>query len=357
MATEILYAGLGLLAGVAVFWLWQRRAHSGEDPGAVVATLQREISNRLDRVTQQIDQRLRDNVHAMNESKSFLAARVSSTEKTVREVSSGLGRLEQATAALQRTNEEITSFQKLLKAPKIRGSFGEVMLTNLLADVLPHDRYETQFTMQSGDIADAIIRLQDGYIVAVDAKFPLANYELHMREGEGAAKETARKQSMRDFKKHITDISRKYIVPREKTLDYAFMYIPVEGVYYETMVHDPGGETLWEFCLSNRVIPVSPNSFLAYLQTVLVGLRGMKIQQQAQEILQTLGQVRRDFKVFSEDFVMVGKHLSNAKNRFDDSSRRLDKFSNRLDQIEISSEPSIPADTEITKEELQIPQP
>ncbi len=353
MTTELLFAVLGALAGAAVLWVLTKRTKStGADPSALIAQLQREIASRLDQSTRQIDQRLRENVSAMNESKSFLANRVSSTERTVREVSSSLGKLEQATAALQRTNEEIASFQKLLSAPKVRGSFGEVMLTNLLADVLPADRYDTQFTLQSGDIADAIIRLQDGYIVAIDAKFPLANYELHMRESAGPAKEAARKQSIRDFKKHITDISRKYIVPREKTLDYAFMYIPVEGVYYETMVHDPGGETLWEFCLANRVIPVSPNSFLAYLQTVLVGLRGMKIQQQAQEILQTLGQVRRDFKVFAEDFSMVGKHLSNAKNRFDDSSRRLDKFSNRLDQIEVDSPAALEAEAVSPKVEV-----
>lgn len=115
----------------------------------------------------------------------------------------------------------------------------------------------------------------------------------------------------------------------------------MEGVYYETMVHSTEGDSLWEFCLTNKVIPVSPNSFLAYLQTVLVGLRGMKIEQQAKEILIHLSQLRTDFGKFSDDFNTVGTHLTNAKNRFDDSARRLDKFGSRLDQIETNSDQPI----------------
>ncbi len=104
------------------------------------------------------------------------------------------------------------------------------------------------------------------------------------------------------------------------------------------MVHDPEGETIGNFCLSHKVIPVSPNSFMAYLQTILIGLRGMKIQEQAKEIMTSLQQVRRDFTLFSKDYSMIGSHLTNAKNRYDDSARRLDKFTNRLDQIEIGVE-------------------
>jgi len=224
------------------------------------------------------------------------------------------------------------------------------MLTSLLADVLPHDRYATQHAFgSSNEIADAIIRLQDGYIVAIDAKFPLSNYETYAREEDREAKTRLRSGVVRDIKKHVADISRKYISPEEHTLDYAFMYIPVEGVYYETMVQPADGESLWDFCLAQHVVPVSPNSFLAYLQTILVGLRGMKIEQQAREILANVSQVQRDFRQFGEDFAMVGKHITNAKNRFDDSARRLDKFQNRLDQIEGTNE-ALPLPPAIEKE-------
>jgi DNA recombination protein RmuC len=231
----------------------------------------------------------------------------------------------------------------MLKHPKIRGGFGEALLANLLADVLPHDRYQVQYTFPgTGDIVDAVIMLQDGFKVSVDAKFPLANYQLMVLADDPVQKKAIRRLFFRDIKKHIQDISSKYIVPQAKTLDYAFMYIPVEAVYYETMIHEHAEETLWEFCLSHKVIPVSPNSLLAYLQTVLIGLRGMKVEQQAKEILEHLGQIRQDFSQFSKDFSMIGNHLNNAKNRYDDSARRLDKFSNRLEHIESVGDRPLP---------------
>ena len=307
--------------------------------------MNKRLMEQMDRMNQQIDRRLSENVRAMAES-----------EKSVRYVSQGLGKLEQATASLQQTGNEIVSFQHLLKAPKIRGSFGEVLLGNLLADVLPQDRYELQHTFSdSREIADAIIRLQDGYIVAIDAKFPFANYEAFMKEQNKEQRAALRKIFIRDVKKHVSDISQKYISSHEKTLDYAFMYIPIEGVYYETMVHSgtnlptrqagSDGLDLWEFCLQHKVVPVSPNSFLAYLQTVLVGLRGMKIEQKTREILSYIGTLRQDFGKFSDDFLTVGKHLSNAKTKYEDSNRRLDKLSNRFEQIEVGEDaPQLPSE-------------
>lgn len=321
--------------GAAIVWFMARR---GQKVGEGDASLRQHLQERFDHMSTHLDRRLQENVHAMNESKSFLAQRVSSAERTVREVSTTLNKLEHATTALKNSTDEISSFQNLLKSPKVRGSFGEVLLTNLLSDVLPHDRFATQYTFPAtNEIADAIIRLQDGYIVAIDAKFPLSNYETYARTDDREQKARLQAGVVKDIKKHVADIARKYIVPEAHTLDYAFMYIPVEGVYYETMVQPADGASLWDFCLQHHVVPVSPNSFLAYLQTILVGLRGMKIEQQAREILVNLSQVQRDFQQFNEDFSMVGKHLTNAKNRFDDSARRLDKFQNRLEHIEGTS--------------------
>lgn len=330
--------------GALLVWLALRRTttHASE-----AADLRQHLQERFDHISAHIDKRLQENIRAMNESKSFLADRVSSTERTVREVTTTLSKLEHATAALKNSTDEISNFQNLLKSPKVRGSFGEVLLNNLLADVLPADRYRTQYAFPStNEIVDAIIRLQDGYIVGIDAKFPLSNYEIYAREEDQERKTSLRSSVARDIKKHVADIARKYISPQEHTLDYAFMYIPVEGVYYETMVQPTAGESLWDFCLQHHVVPVSPNSFLAYLQTILVGLRGMKIEQQAREILTNLSQFHRDFQQFGEDFAMLGRHLTNAKNKFDSSTRRLDKFQNRLEQIEGSATPQLPTASE-----------
>jgi DNA recombination protein RmuC len=333
VAVELTLLGAGLAAGFFLAW-WVASSRRG----ASVA-----LDDRLTRVAEQLDRRLAENARAMNESKSFLADRVTSSERSVREVIAGLSKLAATTEALKSNTDEISSFQNLLKSPKVRGSFGEVLLQNLMADVLPHDRYETQYTLRgSGEVVDAIIKLQDSHIVAIDAKFPLANFELFAREQDPVKKRQAHAAMMRDIKKHITDISHKYIAPRDRTLDYAFMYIPVESIYYETIVRDEAGDDLWDFCLKQKVVPVSPNSFLAYLQTVLVGLRGMKIEQQAKEILEHLSQLRRDFKRFAEDYATVGTHLSNAQKKYDESGRRLGKFETHLETIEADQSKELP---------------
>lgn len=334
MTNEFLWIIGGLVVGALGAYIFLSRRQT-DDGGPMVNM----VNERLDRMLEHVDRRLQEHTHAVNESKSFIANRVSAVERQGAEVSAGLGKLEVATAALHKTNQEIASFQQMLKSPKVRGSFGEVLLGNLLADVLPADRYELQHTFPTtGETADAIIKLQDGYIVAIDAKFPLANYEAMSHTSDDGDRKMLRKQFIRDVKRHISDISKKYIMPQAKTMDFAFMYIPLDGVYAEASAD----ADLWNVCQRERVFPVSPNSFLTYLQTVMIGLRGMKIEQQAKEILATLAQVRKDFGSFSKDFVVVGSHLTNAKNKYEDSARRLDKFSSRLDQIETGQEAALP---------------
>lgn len=343
MFTEIILIGVGSLIGALVAISLMRKQKQASPIDHYFTELRQSLTQRIDNATRQMDERLRENVQAMNETKSFVTDRVSSSEhnvqRSMREVTNSLGKLDQATAAIHKTSAEIVSFQNMLKNPKVRGGFGEVLLANLMADILPHDRYGLQYKLAgTGEIADAVILLQDNYLVAIDAKFPLANFQIYSAEKNHDQKKALRKAFLRDVKRHIADISKKYISPEHNTLDYAFMYIPVEAIYYETMVHDATGGTLWDFSLQNKVVPVSPNSFLAYLQTVLIGLRGMKIEQQAKEILQALGQVRRDFSQFTQEYIVLGTHLTNAKNKYEETTRRLDKFTNRLDQIEINTD-------------------
>ncbi len=333
--TTVFIAILTLAAGAFAAWGILRGRQQGSGKEAEMALkMHEQMMAQIARMQDQMERRLLDH-----------ANQAAVTDRSVRSVTATLAKLEESTRALSAKSDEIVSFQNILKSPKVRGSFGEVLLGSLLADVLPQDRYELQYGFLGGrEIADAIIRLQDGYIVAVDAKFPFANYEAYMNERDTAMRASLRKAFVRDVKKHISAIAQKYISSEEKTLDYAFMYIPIEGVYYETMVHSEGGDDLWAFCLQHKVIPVSPNSFLAYLQTVLVGLRGMKIEQKTREILQYIGQLRQDFGKFAEDFSTVGRHLGNAKTKYDDSQRRLDRLGSRFDQIEIGTEGAPPLD-------------
>ncbi len=146
----------------------------------------------------------------------------------------------------------------------------------------------------------------------------------------------ARKKFVSDVKKHIDAIAGKYILPDEGTFDFALMYIPAENVYYELIIKDEAVDTekaLLSYAFAKRVIPVSPNSFYAYLQTILLGLKGLHIEEQAQEILKNIARLSGDFGKFQDEFELVGKHLTNTKARYDEADKRLQKFGDKLQTL------------------------
>jgi DNA recombination protein RmuC len=155
-----------------------------------------------------------------------------------------------------------------------------------------------------------------------------------MIEGQGDEEKKAnRRKFVTDLKRHIDLIASKYILPDEGTFDFALMYIPAENVYYETMIRDEtlGDEkSLANYALSRRVIPVSPSSFYAYLQAIVLGLKGLRIEKSAREIIQHLGRLQGDFTRFREDFEVLGKHLNNIRSRYEEASKRLDRFGEKL---------------------------
>jgi DNA recombination protein RmuC len=164
-----------------------------------------------------------------------------------------------------------------------------------------------------------------------------------MEAKEDSNRINAKKQFTRDVKKHIDDIARKYILPDEGTFDFALMYIPAENVYYETIIKDEefGEEkSISTYALTKHVIPVSPNSFYAYLQAILLGLKGMEVERSAKEIIENLSRLRGDFEKFYENFDLVGKHLNNARMNFESAEKRLERFGEKLAQIEKTKEPA-----------------
>jgi DNA recombination protein RmuC len=178
---------------------------------------------------------------------------------------------------------------------------------------------------------DAVIKL-GGSLVPVDSKFPLENFKRILEAPTEEEKGKARKQFIADVKRHIDAIANKYILPDEGTYDFALMYIPAENVYYETIIKDDsaGDKNLSQYALSKRVIPVSPNSFYAYLQAIVLGLKGMKIEERAKEIIQYLSRLQGDFSRFRDEFNLLGKHLGHAQSSFQNAERRLDQFGQKL---------------------------
>jgi DNA recombination protein RmuC len=272
------------------------------------------ITQQLSQTTGQIGQRL-DN-----------AARV------VGEVRQNLGELSKAAERIFDVGKDISSLQEILRAPKLRGTLGELFLGDLLSQILPPNHYTLQYAFKGGEVVDAVIHLGQG-LVPIDSKFPLENFRKMIESQTEEEKKANRRRFAMDLKRHIDFIAAKYILPDEGTFDFALMYIPAENVYYETMIRDEslGDEkSLSNYALSRRVIPVSPSSFYAYLQAIVLGLKGLRIEKSAREIIQHLGRLQGDFARFREDFEVLGKHLNNIRNRYDEASKRLDRFGEKL---------------------------
>jgi len=216
--------------------------------------------------------------------------------------------------------------QQFLQSPKLRGNIGEQVLKELLSQSLPSDMYVLQYGFKNGERVDAAIKTSQG-LIAIDSKFPLSTFKKMAEENNEAQKESLAKEFVRDVKKHINAISKKYILVAEGTLDYALMYIPSESVYYEIINN---GE-LYDYSAELRIIPVSPMSFYAYLKAILISHEGARIQKQAKEILSTLQAMRKDYEKAEEAVSVLNKHISNAYNQSSNVVQHLSKLGQKIE--------------------------
>jgi len=367
----ILCSLTGLLVGAAVAWFAAagRRKDSGlellqqqltglnQHMAKVMADVTSITSSEIGRLNQRLDERLKETSHLVQTTHQSVGERLDRNTEVFGRVQQSLTRLEETNRQIQNVGQEIARLQEVLRAPKLRGNLGELFLEELLSQILPRTYYEMQYSFRSGLKVDAVIRLPKNHLVPIDAKFPLENFQrmiaANVPEPE---REAYRKQFAVDFRKHVDSIASKYIVPDEGTLDFALMYIPAENIYYEAILRDEKfgeGGSINAYALKRRVIPVSPNSLYAYLQAIVLGLRGLHIEARAEEIFKFLEQLRNELQRLSEDFDLVGKHLTNASSAFEKGNRRLDKVRTRVDELESTrtdeSEPLLEEPEKVSK--------
>jgi DNA recombination protein RmuC len=306
-------------------------AASGELSGAVDTSLKR-VSDELRHVTTLVNDQLSSVTHQLQASTGQINTRMDNAARMVGAVNQNLGELKKATEQLFEIGRNISGLEDILKAPKLRGGLGELFLGDLLSQCLPKRHYDLQYTFRNGSRVDAVLRLSGG-LVPVDSKFPLENFRRIIDGATDEEKRGAKKRFINDCKRHIDAIASSYILPEEGTLNFALMYIPAENVYYETIVgetEDGGGGGLAGYAFSKKVVPVSPNSFYAYLQTVLVGLKGMEVSREAGRILKHLERLRNDFDAFLSDFETLGRHINNTKARYDTAMLKAARHSSTL---------------------------
>ncbi len=245
-------------------------------------------------------------------------------------------RLDQATAVISDLKKEAGAFgevsrsmkdlQDYLKSPKLRGNIGEQVLKDLIAQMFPKNSFHLQYHFKTGQIVDAAIKTQAG-ILPIDSKFPMENFQKIYSAASATDKAAARSAFIRDVKKHIKDISGKYILPEEGTLDFALMYIPSESIYYEIVSE----QDLLDLARESRVYPVSPTTLYAHLQTILLSLEGQKIAGKTSEVFTLLRAVQKDYEKLNENFTLLGKHLTNAYNSMNSTGQSINQIGSKLD--------------------------
>jgi DNA recombination protein RmuC len=308
---------LVLLAGVLTFACVRfLRLLRGE-----LQALRSESARQLAERNGEVDRRLESMTATMDR-------RLETATKTTSAIHQQLGQLGQANAEILARANDLKKLEQALRPPKARGGFGELLLANLLRDRLPQDAYELQYGFKTGERVDAVIRVER--LVPIDAKFPLDNFE-RLADAETDDERVLYERAFsRDLKNHVDAIAQRYIRPDEGTYDFALMYLPSEGVYYELV----GGKTgaLLQYAHDKRVFPVSPTTFTSQLQVIALGLKGMQIEQRAHEVMAYVAQLQGDFARFRDDFQVVGKHIGNAQSKFAEAEKRLDRLDTKLER-------------------------
>lgn len=330
----LIYIGaiLAGAVGLAAFWFWTRQRQKSDTPFLLLQQQLEALRGEMRQQSQGIDQRL-DNASRFFGGMEAKLVKVEEASKRVLEV-----------------GKDIAELQQILRAPKLRGNFSEQLLADLLSQMMPVENFVLQYSFGNGERVDAVIKTAER-LVPIDAKFPLENFQSWLAAKTEEEKKAERKKFLWDVKKHIDDIARKYILPAEGTFEFALMYIPAENIYYEIVTRDlAAGESssIVYYALKKKVIPVSPNTFYAYLQTILLGLRGMQVQKRVQEILVEMGRVRTELSNFREDFVTLGKHLSHALSSYSKSDKRLTRLEDKLETLEVSPQKkALPESSEV----------
>ncbi len=261
-----------------------------------------------------------------------LATQAGTTQRTLTDLSRQLGALSEQGQRIGDLAKDIGSLQDLLRAPKARGGFGELLLERLLHDALPTAAYEIQHTYRDGSRVDAIVRYA-GRIVPIDAKFPSETWTAVASAADDAERRARRRAFLQQVRRHIDAVAR-YVSPADGTIDYAVMYIPSESVYYDLVLREEEGEPdLRAYCAERKVIPASPNTLLAYLQVIALGVRGLAMQERTRELQQGIAAVRREFERFVELHDQLGRHLENATKKFDEADRALARASGAIETL------------------------
>lgn len=296
--------------------------------------LGRRVDYNVNELHKTVDTKIGESSRMMQQS---VSTQLSESQKLIREVTRGLTEVNESNKQVIGFAGELQNLQDILKNPKQRGILGEYYLETLLKNVLPPESYQMQYAFSDGNIVDAVVFVKDK-IIPIDSKFSLENYNRMAETRDSTERDRLEKLFVNDLKNRITETS-KYILPKEGTLDFAFMFIPHEAIYYDLLVNTIGAlkeepENLIQRAASKyHVIIVSPTSFLAYLQTVLQGLRALKIEESIKGVVKNVGDLGRHLKSYEEYHSKLGNALATTVNHYTAAGKEFKKIDKDIFRI------------------------
>ncbi|MGI9118319.1 MAG: DNA recombination protein RmuC, partial [Minisyncoccia bacterium] len=323
--SPILYILIGLFVGVVFYmvFLKQKTPVQNEQNNTGFQLLQSQL-NELARL---VENKLTDSERAMNET---MRHQSNQSANIIRDITERLTRLDETNKQVVSFTDQLQSLQDILKNPKQRGILGEYYLETLLKNVMPAGSYQMQYTFPDGNIVDAVVFVKDK-IIPIDSKFSLENYNRISETSDPVEKERLEKVFVNDLKNRITETA-KYIQPENGTMEFAFMFIPHEAIYYDLIINKIGSitedtENLIQRAASKyKVIIVSPTSFLAYLQTVLQGLKALQIEESAKDIVKRVEELGKHLKAYEEYHTKMGNSLSTVVNHYNAGGKEFKKI-------------------------------
>lgn len=316
-----------IISGFAILaFLLFRQKNSVKDSGGTLEWL-RSMQMSLDNTNKMLQDTIRGSTAETNRvllnNNKELNERLDTAARVIGDLKKNLGEMSEV-------GRGIKSLQEFLQSPKLRGNIGEQVLADMIGQTFPRSAFHLQYQFPSGVKVDAAL-LTDGGILPIDAKFPMENFRKMLGDDDESGRKQAKKDFATDIKKHVSDISKKYILPDNGTLDFALMYIPSEAVYYEVA----GNDELMDFARQARVYPVSPNTLYAHLQVLLLSFQGHELEQKSKEVLRLLRAIQIDYSKVEENLNVLGKHISNAYNGLNNTSGALVQLGQKLQKTKL----------------------
>ncbi len=332
---------------IVIFLLVKKRPAEPSPDGEKLAAMMERLTALGDQnceLRRAIDGKLaethRANQEQYSQTSKIIQGITGQSARLITEVTEKLTKLDETNRQVVNFSAQLQNLQDILKNPKQRGVLGEYFLEETLKNVLPPNSYKMQYGFKDGTIVDAVVFVKDK-IIPVDSKFSLENYEKILNESDRGAKEKLEKLFKIDLKTRIDETS-KYIKPSEKTMDFAFMFIPSEAIYYDLLINKVGAvqvntRDLIEYAFKEKhVIIVSPTSFLAYLQTVLQGLRALQIEESAKDILLNVQKLGRHILSYDDFMKKLGASMSTAVNHYNNAYKEFGKIDKDVMKITAS---------------------